>query len=270
MYKILPTSREYYDNSRFFTPLPEAVIEIERRRKDSKLRAKIEAYLNGDIPEHFTYSKPTFYLSRHIATPNYEALRFIEITKEYDMPKIIGIDPADTFTSNNELKRALGKMPVTKGTARNGDEIIENFTVIDFAKFDGCPFYSIVTNFGVTLQDFHTNLLHEIYPNTLMVRDESNWVSRHHRKDLLPQYKHMLALMCMHAIMFESYPPEETALVQNILQPAFDEINHIMGCRPLIVELIGDKLEEERNWNGYPSVLYPIIKNAIEGEMCEK
>ncbi len=264
MDKSLPTVQTYSDTSKFFTPLPEAVAEIERRRKDSELRRKVEAYLHGDIPEHFTYSKPIFYLSRHIATPNYEALRFIEITEEYNLPRVIGIDSQDTFISKNELKRALGKMPVTKGTARSGDEIIENFTVIDFAKYDGCSFDQIVTHFGKPLSEFHNTLLREIYPDKVLVRDESSWISRHHRGDLLPQYKHMLALLCVHGIMFESYPPEESTLVQNILEPAFLEVERIIGVKPLIVELIGNELEKVRNWNGYPSVLYPVIKNALQ------
>ncbi len=263
MDKTLPTPQIYSDVSKFFTPLPEAVAEIERRRKDPELRRKVEAYLHGDIPEHFTYSKPIFYLSRHIATPNYETLRFIEITQQYDLPRVIGVDPFDKFTSNNVLKRALGKLPVTKGTARNGDEITENFTIIDFSQFDGCSFDQIVTSFGEDLPSFHMKLLREMYPSTALVRDESSWVSRHHRGDLLPQYKHMLALLCVHGIMFESYLPEETSLVLNILEPAFKEIEQVIGVKPLIVELIDAELEKTRDWNGYPSVLYPVIKNEL-------
>lgn len=80
-----------------FTPIDEAVAEIQRRRRDLPLVKKVQEYLSGDIPEHFTYSKPIFYLSRHIATPNYETLRFIELTQNYDLPRVIGIDPKDKF-----------------------------------------------------------------------------------------------------------------------------------------------------------------------------
>lgn len=246
-----------------FTPIDEAVAEIQRRRRDLPLVKKVQEYLSGDIPEHFTYSKPIFYLSRHIATPNYETLRFIELTQNYDLPRVIGIDPKDKFFSGNPLKRALGKMPVTKGTARNGDEIIEHFTIVDFAKADGHSLDSIMMKSGVSLTTFHEQLLREIYPTHLMIRNESGWVERCGRTDLINQYKKMFALLCVFGIMFESYPPAEYDLVANVVVPAIDEVTSVLGCKPLIVEHISPELELSRNWNAYPSVLYRFLHDSF-------
>lgn len=246
-----------------FTPLDEAVVEIERRRRDPVLIKKVRDYLHDDVPEHFTYSKPIFYLSRHIATPNYETLRFIELTQNYDLPRVIGVDPKDMFFAGNPLKRALGKMPVTKGTARNGDEIIEHFTVVDFSKYDGHSLDSIVMKSGVSLTVFHEQLLREIYPTHLMIRNESDWVERCGRTDLINQYKKMFALLCVFGIMFESYPLSEYDLVANVVVPAFEEVTRVLGCTPLIVEHISPELELSRNWNAYPSVLYRFLHDSL-------
>jgi hypothetical protein len=263
MDKTLPTPQTYCDVSKFFTPLPEAVAEIERRRKDPELRRKVEAYLHGDIPEHFTYSKPIFYLSRHIATPNYETLRFIELTEHYELPRVIGVDPFDKFTSNNVLKRSLGKMPVTKGVSRNGDEIIENFTVVDFLKYDGEMLRDVKTTFGEPLLDFHTNLFREIYPTKGMIINEAKWVDNHHRGALVPEYIDVLSLLITHGIMFEFYEPEDREFVQQVLEPTFNFVTSIYGVKPLIVNLVDAEIANTRNWNGYPSVIYQHIKQKL-------
>lgn len=255
-----------YNSKHFFTPLEEAVAEIHKRRGDEELVKKVYAYLNGDIPEHFTKEQPILYLSRHIATPNYEALRFIELCKPYNLPLVIGQDKKGKFVSHNELKKALGKMPVTKGISRRQDEIIENFTIVDFSQAQGVSFQELQTRNGGNFVEFHNNLFQYIYPNEIEIVDESAWVDRNHRDDLEKQYKKLFALLCVYGVMFESYPESETSLVQSALAPAFAEIEKVIGVKPLIVENIDSELELTRDWNGYPSVLYQFIKN----DLCEK
>ncbi len=248
----------------FFTPLDEAVVEIQRRRQNPVLMAQIAEYLHNDIPKHFTGPDPIFYLSRYAATPNYETLRFIELTKDLPYRSVIGQDRDGKFVSNNELKRALGKLPVTKGVSHTNDEIIEYFTIIDFNTANGKPMSLVDTKFKLNLVEFHNKLFREIYDDSVIsIADETEWVTRNHRDNLLEQYKHMLALMCAHGIMFESYPPSELLLVETILRPALAEIEQQFGCKPLIVEHIPGELELLRDWNAYPSVLYPFIKRSL-------
>lgn len=260
----LPKTKDKLDTKRFFTPLDQAIKEIEKRRQNKDLVNTVNEFLNNDIPEHFLGDKPICYLSRHVATPNYESLRFIELARPYKLPLIIGQDRHGKFVSNNELKLPLGKMPVTKGISHNQDEIIENFTIIDFAKSLGKPMSQIYTKFGVNLVTYHNKLFREIYSNTVQIADESDWVDRNFREDIIKQYEHMLALMCVHGIMFESYPTTEHDFVKEVLAPAFDKITAKFGIKPLIVEHIPDELEITRNWNAYPSVLYSFIKRDLE------
>jgi hypothetical protein len=249
--------------SDIFTPLTEALSQIESRRQDTALLESIETHLDGDIPQHFKQASPILYLCRYIATPNFEALRFIELGKPFGLPLVISEDSKGVFFGNNSLKRALGKIPVVKGIARNHDEITENFTVIDFADAEGKPFNAINTKRKGGLMNLHHDLFATIYSTEVTIIDEAEWIDRHHREDLLQHYTHLLSLLIAHGIMFESYPEEESRLVNEVVIPAFDYVTEQFGYKPLMCELIGSDLESTRDWNAYPSVLYRRLKEEF-------
>lgn len=251
------------DVRRFITPANEAVEEITRRRNDAKLVKRVTEYLNDDIPEHFR-NGPILYLSRHVATPSYATLRFIELAKPYGLPLVIGQDINDLFVSNNALKRSMAKMAITKGVTRHSDEIIEHFTILDFSTGQGKPFKELKTTFGDDFVSYHTTLLHSVYPEGFDVFDESPWVDRHHRGDLLEHYKKLLTLLVTNGIMFEWYEPEDHQFVKEVLTPAFEFVNDYFGHKPLICDLIEPEIEDQRDWNSYPSVVYKLVKNSID------
>ena len=248
------------------TPLDEAVAEIKRRRQDVTLLAKVEEYLGGDIPLHFAGEDPVLYLSRHLASPNHETLRFVELSKPHQLPIIIGQDTEDIFVSNNVLKRNLGKMPIVKGVTRNGDEIIENFTIIDFANNQGKKIKEIETKFGTPLAEFHQYLFKKVYPDTVQLVDESDWVSRNYRGNLYEHYTKLLALLIVHGVMFEYYEAEDDTFVNEVLLPSFKEVEKHFGLKPLIVNLVDSDLELKTDWNAYPSVVYQYVKRTLEQE----
>ncbi|HEY0964734.1 MAG TPA: hypothetical protein VGE31_02980 [Candidatus Paceibacterota bacterium] len=248
----------------FLTPADYALREIERRRHNPALMAKVAEYLNNDIPAHFKQTKPIFYFSRHIATPNYETLRFIEVTKDYGCPLVIGQDTKDKFVSNNSLKRTLAKMPITVGITRSGDEIIEYVTIVDFQQNQGRPMQEVETFNGTRLAALHERLLREIYPKEVQIVDESSWIDRHHRGDLYKHYVDFLSLLVVHGIMVEDYIPEDYQFINDILLPAIEEVEAKFGVKPLIVPLIPEEMSLEKNWLAYPSVLYPILKEEFK------
>lgn len=247
--------------SELFCPsIDEAVAEIENRRKNPDLAKKVAGYLQNDLPEHFSRSKPIFYLSRHLATPNFEIEQVIEITKPHDLTLVIGEDIKGIFVANNELKISLAKLPVVSGLSRSGDEIIQNVTIVDFSTNQGKPMNEILTKSGETLPEFHHNLFKSVYPNLPEIVDESQWIDRNNRNNIREQYKKMLALLCVHGIMFESYMPNESKFVLEVVKPAFDAIEKEIGVRPLIVEHISPDLELTRNWNSYSQVVRDFVQ----------
>ncbi len=244
----------------FCPSIDEAVAEIENRRKNPDLAKKVADYLQNDIPEHFSRSRPIFYFSRHLATPNFETEQVIEITKLHNLALVIGEDIKGIFVANNELKISLAKLPVVSGFSRRGDEIIENVTIVDFSTNQGKPMDEILTKSGETLSNFHHNLFKSVYPDLPEIIDESQWIDRNNRNDIQEQYKKMLALLCVHGIMFESYVPNESKFVSEVVKPAFDAIEKEIGVRPLIVEHISSDLEQTRNWNSYPNNVYDFVQ----------
>ena len=255
------------DIKKFFTPTDEAVLEIMKRRTDLPLKNHVEDYLCGDIPEHFNGKDPILYFSRHVASPNFETIRYIELSNPYDKPIIIGQDTNDKFVSNNCLKKALGKLSVLKGSSHNGDEIIENFTILNFNENLGKKLCDVKICNGTSLIDFHTKLFRRVCGYEVELIDESVWIDRNHRGDLRAYYEKLLALLITHGIMFEFYEEddeEEEEFIMNIFEPAFKKVEKIFGCKPLICEVLTPEMDAEREWLAYPDTIYPLINELLK------
>lgn len=243
------------------TPLAKAVEDIHRRRADKKLVAAVEDFLEHDIPGYFQGSEPVIYLARHVATPSFETVRFMELARPYDLPIVISQDPKDKFVSHNSMKRALGKMPVVKGLDHDRHEIIEYFTIVDFATDQGKHLEDIVTSFGEPLVQFHNKLLRKLYSvDEVILADDSAWIDRKGRGRLFEHYKQFLSLYIVHGVMLESYIDEDDPFVQNILKPTFALTEERFGVRPLIANLVDDELLPTRNWYSYPPEIYGSIE----------
>lgn len=249
------------DASDLLTSPAEAIEEINRRRKNAKLIRQVEEYLHGDIPRYLRGPKPVLHLARHVAAPSFETLRFVELARPFNLPIVVSQDPKDKFVSNNSLKRALGKMPVVKGVSSDGHDIVEYFTVVDFSKTLGKSFRNIKTITGEPLVKFQNDLLREIYPKEMKIVNDSAWIDRHHRGNLLEHYKKFLSLLIVHGVMFESYVDEDALFVKDILRPAYKFIKKKFGVKPLICNLVDSDILYTRDWYSYPSVLYRYVKD---------
>lgn len=241
----------------------DAIAEIKRRQDDVNLHKAVHDYLHGDIPEYFTKG-PVMYLARHIATPSFETLRFIGIAKAHNVQAVIGQDGKDIFVAHNELKRSLGKMSVVKAVNSKGEEIMEKFTIIDFNVAQGTELRAIRTFFNTGLMEFHHELLEMVYPGQIAIFDDGDWIDRHGRGDLLTHYKHILSLFLVHGIMFEAYLPNESEFIETILKPAYSFVKQEFGYSPLICNLYGHDLINQRDWDSYPSIFYKFLKNKME------
>lgn len=242
-----------------------AIKEIHVRRNDADLIQKVQNYLQNDIPNHFQYTKPTLYLSRHVATPNYETLLFIDTCHEIDptLPKVIGQDVHDIFVGNNVLKRNLGKLPIAIGTDKHGKPVIRNSTILDFRNAQGRKISELHTISGTPLPDFHTKLLQSATDYDITLVNESSWIDNHHRGNLLEHYKHILSLFIVHGIMFELYEYEDKEFVDTILIPAYKFVTKQFGCVPLISFLVDPKIEFDRDWNTYPEHIAPLVEKHL-------
>ncbi len=246
---------------KIFTPLDQAVEQIAINRSQSKVLESVKDFLDNDIPIHFDNDEFVFYLSRFIATPNLELLKTLSLINSYPNKLVIGEDLDSIFVSNNKLKKALGKLSVIAKSTNRKDDILENFTILDFHNSNGKKISTLKNNHGENLVNFHHDLFKQInFKNEIRICDESKWIDRNFRDDISKQYERMLALLCYHGIMFESYPTEEHNFLKTIVYPAFMKVYEKTGVKPLIVEHISDEEELDTNWNAYPIELYETIK----------
>lgn len=259
-------SDEYINNFSkerlFLTPLEDALKELRRRGKDPSLRYQIERYLDDDIPHYFK-NESIGYLARHVATPNFETIHFLNVCNQNNLPAFIGQDSGDIFVSSNPLKKALGKLAI-HSSERQDDPLFIYNTVVDFNTTQGKHFRDIETIWGESLIQFHNNLFSHFYKNTINIFDDSSWIDRHDRNDIREHYKKFLSLLVVHGVMFEYYlkdDPHELMFVKEVLIPAFIFVEKKFGHRPLIVSLVRDG-DENKDWYGYPSlkkVLLPQV-----------
>lgn len=254
--------------TRILTPLTEAIVEMERRRKDPSLMRKIQEYLQGNIPLYATQG-PMFCLARHLATPNFETLRFAHLLESLPYKVIISKDTHDRFVSVNPMKRALGKLPIYMGHRQKNGKYIERFqyiSIVDMNSVNGKKFEDITTLWGQSLSDFHDELCNHFFQDKVQIVDDAVWISEHHRGNLLEHYKKFLVLFLAHGILFEDYLPEdpkEQQFVNGILAPAFDFVQSQFGIRPLITHLNPTTVESELFWISYPKTVLDIVQTKL-------
>ncbi len=250
------------------TPYPDVIEEIRRRSEDTDLRARVEEFLDGDLPPYFM-DQPVLYLARHIATPNYETLRFVHLAEASGMKIVIGQDTKDKFVSHNPLKKALGKLPICLGIAQKDGAYRERYqkiSVIDFNTANGKQIGSIRTLWGQSLAGFHGELLTQFVDGRVEVREDAEWIDRHHRGDLLEHYKKFLALFLVHGVLFEDYQVDDTherRFVTEILRPACEFVEETFGYRPLISRLLPTSIESPEYWISYPKEVLDIVKRKL-------
>ncbi len=251
-----------YLRHKIHTSLDDAVHQINVRRRDFGLIKEIEAFLGNDIPEHFKLQKPIFYLSRHLATPDYETLLFARQVKPYNLPVIIGEDTTDILNSRNALKRNLMKMPVMTGHSKDGSAIMQHHRIGDLNEQQGKRLDEVTLLNGGSLVEFHHALGDKLLPKYVMRADESMWVSKHGRGKLSEIYENILALLITHGIMLEFYEYDEADFIQEIVLPAFKKNKARFGYSPLIAPLQQPQLMNLQDVNSYPKSVRLHIEQA--------
>ena len=264
----LVSSRRAF-NDFVYTPLDEALKEIERRSHDESLKKKVLDFLPAGIPGPLQDKKGGI-IFRQLATPNYEIKRFIHI-----MDVLQGIHPViweyhnDKFTSNNECKHALGKMHFYSGKGKNGGLKIETMNVIDFNVYNGKKIHEVQTLWGESLIDHHHGLLAAEYKDSLEkpyhLFDSSEWFSKS-GGSAKEYYRNFLALFVQNAILFENFMLDEKELgfTKETFLPSFIEVMKAAGHKPLIVALEPTDIEGDKFWLCYPPESLAPIKEKIE------
>ena len=252
-------------NDFVYTPLKEAVVELEKRRKDKKLEAKINDLLKGDIPEPLK-EKSKIVMFRQLVSPNYEIRRFVNVADAWEVDILFWEYHNDKFTSNNELKHALGKMPFYTGMGKDGRARITNFNIIDFNTSNGKKISEVKTLWGQSLIDFHHKFFRNRYSDVNHhFFDASKWF-KEHGAGAAGYYTNFLSLFIRHAILFENFllDSREISFTKDIFLPAFINIYRITGLKPIIVALEPTHIEGDKFWVCYPNEEKAFVKGKYK------
>lgn len=248
-----------------YTPLSVAKREIARRSRDPKLQQKVLDYIDGNMLPCLV-DGPRALLSRHVASPNYETLFFMELAKIMDLPPTLIEYTQDKFVDKNFCKYHLGRLFVEQGYGRNGGMKMAAHTIIDFNKHRGKKINDIETKWGENFVDFHHRLLHHVlHVHDDHVFDFSEWFQNSCAKSGDDFYSQYLALFVAHGVLFENFllNEEEYEFTQTRVIPSFKKIEKLFGVKPLIVPIQPPKFERDPYWAYYPHEVSGILAPSI-------
>ncbi|NVN96741.1 hypothetical protein HXX01_00615 [Candidatus Nomurabacteria bacterium] len=253
-------------NEVVYTSLSDAIKILEKRQKDKNLIKKIDKILNNSIPEPLKTINKNGVIFRQVATPNFEARWFMELTKDHGLKTNFFEYHSDKFTPNNCYKHSLGQLIIHKNKKdKNGGDIGKRITIVDFNKFNGKKIKDVQTFWGDSLISFHKKLFDK-YSNKeedLNFYDASDWFMEN-GDDAINYYTHLLLLFIYHGILFENFlfVDTEGEFTRNILLPAFKEAVALAGAKPLIVPIppMDPEIEEDIHWHSYDPKIESLIK----------
>ncbi len=260
-YNTIMEDRDIF-NQIVYTPLSEALRLLDERRKDPKLKAKVEKLLKGDIPEVLK-NKKCAVLFRQVATPNHETKRFLTLAKENDLYPVIFEYHDDKFTSNNEFKHSLGQLNIQKKCSKNGNHNVEKITIIDFNLHNGKKFKEIKTLWAEPLVDFHKKLfsVHDYKTKDFHFYDASLWFKENGGK-AADYYAGFLLIFTCFGILFENFLTSKNSegdFTKKIVLPAIEKVMNLTDVKSLIVPIEPIDTENNKHWISY----HPKIKTFI-------
>ncbi len=254
-------------NNFVHTSLEEAIVQLKLRRTNTALEKKLAPYFHGDIPEPLVNDFKAV-LSRHLITPNYELIHFMDVIKNAGIEPVLLEYLEDKFTSKNPLKYSLGKMTFQADIA-NKFEKNQTQNVIEFSIFDGRKIKEIRTIWGESLIDFHHGLLEAFFPDSnKYLYDASDWFHRM-GTSAIEYYSRYTALFVKNAILFENFHLEgdELRFIKSVFLPIFIDIWRTTGEKPLIVSVLPMDNHNDIFWTCYPMRILNKIK---DGKKCQK
>lgn len=264
-YDKIMSDRELF-NKTVYTPLSQAIKILEERQKDKKLKKKIEELLNGDIPEPLRNIDKYAINGKQIATPNFDVKWFLNIIKGHELKPLFYEYYSDKFTTNNCFKHSLGQLVINDNKRdKNGVNIEEKITIVDFNKYSGKKLKEVKTLWGESLIDFHKKLfsLYRYNIKDFIFYDGSIWLEKH-GKIASKFYEKDLLLYIYHGVLFENFllSGKDGEFTKKIFLPAFKKVFDLLGLKPLIVPIppMDMEIEESSQWYSYDKKIKSLIK----------
>ena len=258
--------RDYF-NSFVYTPIDQAIKELETRKDNVSLSDHINKCMPNGIPSIFNGWRNAI-LGRQLATPNFELKKFDSVVNQLPgFKKTTIVMHKDKFTpGNNVTKYHLGKIVFSNGSIQSGTKSI---MAVDFNENAGKKISEVKTIWGQSLIDFHNELMDYSLLNTsspIQQFEGSEWLSQL-GKSAKEYYPKLLLLFLQNGLLFENFLLKEkfeSTFTRDIFLPAFLKIIEETGKKPLIVSFLPMETEVDNFWNFYSEQYYQFVHNKIE------
>lgn len=248
-----------------YTSSSDIVYQLRERRGNIALLEKVEGFLGSEILD-ILGDEPRGILSRTIASPNMEFLRFCELSSRFELSPLV-LEYPDKFVAKNRDKYHLCKLYFYKSLKKKYPILSTTRKIVNFNCAEGKKFTEIKTTWGADIIDFHHHLIEECFPNlsSIEIINFSQWFNKtryktHH------YYLYFLSLFICHGVLFENYlehDKEEAIFIRDKLLPSFIEVERIFGVKPLIFPLVPDMQASDSYWHGYTRDVYDYLSLSL-------
>lgn len=196
-------------------------------------------------------------LSRAVATPNREMMRFLRLASITGRRAVVASMPQDRFKPTvNPTKRNLAKLSVTN---YNGGKHSAN--AVSFHESDGLPFTAMHCRDGTPFVDFHGELLRIAIapPHRPAISDLTGFWGEGGAREYYPRF---LALFTCFGILAESFVGfgYEGRFTEDVVVPAIAQVAARFGRRPRMVRLLPPGQELDEVWEHYPN---SVLERAL-------
>jgi len=233
-----------------YIPL-EAAEQAQQRQRSAALMRETVRFARPPRELVVRLAAHPLVLNRHVATPNQETVRFLDMAKEAKRPALILEMPADGFTpSLNRTKRNLARLPIMLRIDRPGHRRVR---VVDFGAMEGKPLAEVDCLDGRPLLQLHHELFERAFgPGAACAAiDLSNFY-----RGCPPQlaYERLFALFTCCGVLADNYPLSgfEASFTERVVLPAFESTVQRFGASPIIVRLLPVESEADESWEWYP------------------
>ncbi len=261
MKTIIPTKNDIENIVSTYTPFSEIPAEMERRRNDPVLMAKVEE-LFKEVGLPCALPTPRAFFSPSIATPNLETQYFLDLARDLSLPPCF-LECPGAFVTVNKNKYHAGMLYFY--TDKEKRAITSGQKLVDFDLYQGEQIMDVKTVTGDSLLDFHHELLYMYNPSLRgSIINFNDWFIK--VRDLDLYYFYYLALFVCHGVLFENFLQDdshETPFILNKVLPSFNRVCEVLGVRPLICPLLPFEHENDIDWLAYPEV----VKNMVEEKL---
>ncbi len=245
-----------------YTPLSQALAELERRQGDLELKAKVDEYFKDypSLPE--LAQGPRAVVARAIFTPMLEFLYFMDMQKHLPLKPILYEFTKDKFVGLNAVKAGLGNMTFYTQDSQGNKTITSTEAVVDFATNEGKSMREIKTIKGEPLIEFHHRLLHGYFENfDLEIAHFSDWFKNSYSFNEQLPYQRYLGLFLHQGILFENFTSQknESSFTRTKVIPAFADLVERFGIKPLIVPINPRDTDDQPFWCYYPDKVRTLI-----------